>query len=80
MAGRLFRIFCCLITPGTAFFAFSVAWSLDPALALGALFDERGASCSWTLPVMFLFALYQAGLRAPGGWRAKVLTGKGIKK
>ena len=31
-------------------------------------------------PLRFLFAFYQAGLRAPGGWRAKVLTGKGIKK
>ena len=31
-------------------------------------------------PLRFLFAFYQAELRAPGGWRAKVLTGKGIKK
>ena len=31
-------------------------------------------------PFRFLFAFYQTGLGVPGGWRAKVLTGKGIKK
>ena len=31
-------------------------------------------------PFRFLFAFYKTRLRAPADWRAKVLTGKGIKK